>query len=371
MRSIEQNIHDQERALSVVRSQKEDALEKTNKLREELELAVSELQEVEATLAAVKKREEQLNYQLDTVNQDIEWCQVDIKDKQNWITAKSQEKEEVTVAIAQMETELESQKDKLSNSQEHLEMFSKDLDSWLEEIKRIDDEITTGESRSAQLQQEIQALVARIDSLKQKKESFKAVMTDFAQEKQGIAQRIQGARTNMSAMEQEIDEIKQEVHDQQMKEQELTFEEKSLKDRLHQAYKINIDEVPQEPLGQTEAQAPQTEEIPLSGEALIQEIERLRKRCDAFGNVNLVAIEEYEELKKRFEFLTRQQSDLFGGQIAIDGNDHQDQPFHAPDVHGYFYESGRGVPDPFQDAFRRRRGGVDPLGPGKRFGIRH
>ena len=110
LRGIEQNIHDQERALSVVRSQKEDALEKTNKLREELELAVSELQEVEATLAAVKKREEQLNYQLDTVNQDIEWCQADIKDKQNWITAKSQEKEEVTVAIAQMETEFESQK---------------------------------------------------------------------------------------------------------------------------------------------------------------------------------------------------------------------------------------------------------------------
>ena len=48
----------------------------------------------------------------------------------------------------------------------------------------------------------------------------------------------------------------------------------------------------------------------MSGEALIQEIERLRKRCDAFGSVNLVAIEEYEELKKRFEFLTRQQSDL-------------------------------------------------------------
>lgn len=310
LRSIEQNIHDQERALSVVRSQKEDVLEKTNKLREELELAVSELQEVEATLAAVKKREEQLSYQLDTVNQDIEWCQADIKDKQNWITTKSQEKEEVTVAIAQMETEFESQKDKLSNSREHLGMFSKDLDSWLEEIKRIDDEIATGESRGAQLQQEIQTLVAKIDSLKQKKESFKAVMTDFAQEKQGIAQRIQDARTNMSAMEQEIDGIKQEVHDQQMKEQELTFEEKGLKDRLHQAYKINIDEVPQEPLGQTEAQAPQTEEIPLSGEALVQEIERLRKRCDAFGNVNLVAIEEYEELKKRFEFLTRQQSDL-------------------------------------------------------------
>ena len=72
------------------------------------------------------------------------------------------------------------------------------LVDWPEEIKRIDDEITTGESRGAQFRQDIQALVEKIDSLKQKKESFKAVMTDFAREKQGIAQRIQDARANMS-----------------------------------------------------------------------------------------------------------------------------------------------------------------------------
>lgn len=310
-RGIQQNIHDHERALSVVKAQKEDVLEKTNKLREELDLAVSELQEVETILAAVKKREEQLNYQLDTVNQDIEWCQADIKDKRNWTSTKSQEKEEVTVAIVQMEAELESQKDKLNNSREHLEMFSKDLDSWLEEIKRIDDEIAAGESRCAQLRQEIQSLVEKIDSIKQKKESFKEAMTDYARQKEMIAQRIQGARTNMSAMEQEIDRIKQEIHDQQMKEQELAFEEKGLKDRLHQAYKVNIDETPQAPsLVPSGEEAPQAQEILLSGEALVQEIERLRKRCDAFGIVNLVAIEEYEELKKRFEFLTKQQSDL-------------------------------------------------------------
>ncbi len=310
LRGIQQHIHDQERALSVVRSQKEDILEKTNKLREELELAASERQEVETALVVVKKREEQLNYQLDTVTQDIEWCQADIKDKQSWIAAKSQEKEEVTVAIAQMETEIESQKDKLNNSREHLEMFSKDLDSWLEEINRVDDEVVAGESRCAQFRQESQVLIDAIDALRGKKESFKEVMAGYAQEKQMVAQRIQDARTNMSVMEQEIDGIKQEIHDQLMKEQELTFEEKGLKDRLQQAYKVNIDEAPQEPAEQVGAETPQAPEITLFGEELVREIERLRKRCDAFGSVNLVAIEEYEELKKRFEFLTKQQSDL-------------------------------------------------------------
>ena len=48
----------------------------------------------------------------------------------------------------------------------------------------------------------------------------------------------------------------------------------------------------------------------MSIDELTVELERLRKRCESFGNVNLVAIEEYEELKERFEFLTKQQSDL-------------------------------------------------------------
>ena len=52
-------------------------------------------------------------------------------------------------------------------------------------------------------------------------------------------------------------------------------------------------------------------------EELNVEIETLRKRCDGYGAVNLVAIEEYEELKTRFEFLTKQQSDLLTARESL------------------------------------------------------
>jgi chromosome segregation protein len=48
----------------------------------------------------------------------------------------------------------------------------------------------------------------------------------------------------------------------------------------------------------------------VSEEYLLAEIDTARKRCDSYGRVNLVAIDEYDELRERFEFLTKQQADL-------------------------------------------------------------
>jgi chromosome segregation protein len=48
----------------------------------------------------------------------------------------------------------------------------------------------------------------------------------------------------------------------------------------------------------------------LDQEALFGEIGALKEKLDSYGTVNLVAIEEYDELKKRYDFLTQQQNDL-------------------------------------------------------------
>ncbi|MCK5581937.1 MAG: chromosome segregation protein SMC, partial [Candidatus Omnitrophica bacterium] len=61
---------------------------------------------------------------------------------------------------------------------------------------------------------------------------------------------------------------------------------------------------------------PEVEEV-IDRQELEIAIERLRKRCDSFGSVNLVAIEEFEELRERFEFLTKQQSDLITAKESL------------------------------------------------------
>ena len=128
-----------------------------------------------------------------------------------------------------------------------------------------------------------------------------------------------------------------------MRQQELQFGIRALKERLLQAYKIDWDAMVNESAAPV-ADETISESLRVEGEAILNseasieqnniieepapapevnydelalEIEKLRKKCDSYGAVNLVAIEEFEELKQRYEFLTKQQSDLLTAREAL------------------------------------------------------
>lgn len=297
-------IHQREKSYSIFESQKNDILNENKKLSDELEMLTVELSDVRVSLVSFKKKEDELNYTLDTINQDVGWCQNDIKEKQAWIAGKLQEKEEITVCIAQLETEIASQKDKLIFHQDSYKEFSEGLDGWLEEIKKIDDEAASQAIKIQQYEAENRALEINIEEIKNNKDSLKTVLSEYEAQKNEVGQRINSGRAHMNSMQDEIEKIKQGMHVQQMKEQEFSFNEKGIVDRLLQIYKISLEEI----LAQDQA-AQENQEV-VNYDELMADLEKLRKRCDAYGSVNLVAIEEFEELKQRFEFLTKQQSDL-------------------------------------------------------------
>jgi chromosome segregation protein len=71
-----------------------------------------------------------------------------------------------------------------------------------------------------------------------------------------------------------------------------------------QAYKIDLDST-ENP----------TEEIDIAVVSL--EVEELKRKLDSYGTVNMVAIEEYDELKQRYDFLIQQQTDLVNAKESL------------------------------------------------------
>ncbi len=341
-------IQTKEKAYSILEAQKKDIIEEAQKLKGEIDLVDSELDEVNETLASFKKQEEELNYEIDTVNQELSWCQNDIRKQQDGIAENAATRESIAITTAQLETEIQAKNDKYANLEDNQKIFTETLDGWLEEINKIDEEVSSFQAKRQQFKDEIDEWIDAIDELKRNKESIESVLSEYQTQKEDVSIRIGGVRTNIDAIEEEIIKIKKELHDSQMKEQELEFSERGIKDRLLQAYKLDLDNLPvkeeassdesqgDEPQQEETAQGQdedeqlksalaglkaqdkkQTkrveEEIVVTAENIDEikfQLEKLRKKCDSFGSVNLVAIEEYEELKERFEFLTKQQSDL-------------------------------------------------------------
>lgn len=304
LQEFEDEIYAKEKTRSILEAQKGDISEGSKKLIEELSTVDFEMAEVNVTLEASKKKEEEYNFEMESIHQEIQWCQRDIKDKQGHINAKAQEHEEITVVIAQVEAEIHSEQDKIHDQQENLKMFSEALDSWLEEMKKIDDELSQHDVKIRKYEAEIDELIAKIEEFRVQKESIEELARDCRNQKDEMTQKINSIRSNLTGIEDEAESIKHGLHEKEMTEQELGFSEKGIKDRLVQSYRINYDEILLQINVETDDQ------VIINYEEIEDELNRLRKRCESYGNVNLDAMEEYEELKGRFEFLTQQQADL-------------------------------------------------------------
>lgn len=304
--ALDQTILEKEKACSILESQKSDVSEEKKKLLTEFEVIESELIEVSESLNVVKKNEDELDFRLDTINQDLGWCQNDVKEKQSWIVSQSQKREELSVGIAQIETEMEADLQRLRSQKESQITITQDLDSWLEDIKRIDDERVEQSEKIKEYVLESDLLKDQISEDEKQKENFKALILEDEEKREKAREEINAFRSRINQLEESLNKNNKDEHQFQLNEQKLVFSEKEIKERLMQAYKIDYEGI--DSLINHEEEEPFAVEFNL--DEADQEILRLRKRCDSFGNVNLVAIEECEELKERFEFLTSQQSDL-------------------------------------------------------------
>jgi len=346
---VAEEIQNQEKSLSILKAQKDDISEECKKLLSELELVGSEIEEVKETLSETKKSEEEKAFYLDTLNQDNGCCQNLIKERQNYITLKLQEKEETTVFIAQLETELESDRDKQISLEENMKIFERSLDRELEEMKENDDEVEDLDGRRNQHTNEIEQLKSTIEELSNKKQSLKEILSDYESQKEEISQRMESFQSKLKGLEEELNRVKEKIHNQKLKDQEIHFNEKGINDRLLQTYKIDLGQI------EFDESYEEISKFNVGSQEFDHEMLRLKKRCDSFGSVNLVAIEEFDELKERFEFLTKQQSDLLSSKESL----HQTIIKINRKTRQMFMETFTKVSEEFRIYFRMLFGGGD------------
>jgi chromosome segregation protein len=95
---------------------------------------------------------------------------------------------------------------------------------------------------------------------------------------------------------EQVEHLLSEIKD---KMNELKLQLAGMKERLHVEFRINLDDIIDEP---------RVNEIP--ADELQEKSDRMKKRLENLGEINPTAIEAFQEMKKRYEFIVEQKTDL-------------------------------------------------------------
>ena len=275
------------------------------KLKEEFDLISIELKESGQELEKLNRKEKTLKENLNKIKESAGNNQKIIDQGREAAASKNIQREEIAVSSAKLKAEIQAGQEKVLKAGETCRIFEEEYLKDKSSYEAILDQEINLTARLEELEKTSVELTLNIEADKKQKaaleDEVKLSASGLEEEKHQLKSLEAGIRNNKES----LDSLKAEIHQLQMRSQELTFLRNSLFERISQVYKINPDEL-------KNYYHPET-----NREELSQEIELLKQKINSYGQVNLVAIEEFEELKQRFDFLSNQRSDLIKAKESL------------------------------------------------------
>ncbi|RJO64454.1 MAG: hypothetical protein C4540_04005 [Candidatus Omnitrophota bacterium] len=272
-----------------------------DKLNEELQVIGIELSDVSSQLSELNATMVEKKGCLQTLEEENKRKETLIHDEQKNIETSAGLKEEIIVRITQIKTELDALARRVASEENTLKSLEDDYQQDKDALNALEGQLKEGERKKGALADEIKGLEARIIETRKSIECKNATLKTTGEEFALMSRQLKEISHDIEGHRQEIEALKDSVHSLQMQDKELDFKYSGIKERLLQAYKVDLDAGAQE--------MPVLAE-PIEEEVVSGQIQALREKLDSYGTVNLVAIEEYDELKKRYDFLIQQQGDL-------------------------------------------------------------
>ncbi len=278
--------------------------EQFEKIKEEEDVIVMELTDVAREISTLEQNLDNAQNQLLDLNHQERQRQDTIAQEEDAVSLNSKLREEVLVFITQTKTEIEALNRRFSSDAATLKILDQTYAQDKASLENIQRQISESKERQEMLRVEITQCQetnrqAQIQ-IEQKKTSLDEIEFKYNEVSSGT----EGVVKKIEADRKQLDQIKNRLHDLEMLDKDLDYRYTTIKERISSAYKVDLDLL--------------TEPLKESGhETLSAEISELKRKLDAYGTVNLVAIEEYDELKKRYDFLIQQQTDLVDAKESL------------------------------------------------------
>ena len=209
---------------------------------------------------------------------------------------------ERTVASAEETRKHISQAEYEAKRQQY-EKFAVEYEAARETVERLEEEKKSLEKNIERMEHEMKYLSERNIRMKEELEDLKKKNADAVTTIKELEEKQKEGRKELEDIRKKVSTLNSDVYEAQKRTEvaksDISHAEEMLKGlshRLGEEFNLTIDEA--------WAKYPEAQRFP------DEEIGKMKARVEAIGSVNLLAPEDYERVKKRYDFLKGQSDDL-------------------------------------------------------------
>ena len=312
VKSLKEKVKIQEEKLQQVQTKGEELREQEQQLKdllkdieweeknvnERLSLYDQEKKTLDEERSRLTARKQELELMLEEYEQNIQQLDLEINRLSEKKTSDQTEKESIMQEIQELKISLAKKVEQVNHAENQLKQINKEIEEnenrlsmYENDLQLLQQEIVENVSGESVLEEE-----AKIKAMK-KNETMEAI-SQHREERLTLQQQREDIENELKELKRLHKGVSDSLKDEEVKLNRMDVELENKLDHLREEYMISFEAA--------------KEQFPLTvpHEEARKKVKLIKKTIDELGTVNLGAIEEYERVSERYEFLLEQKNDL-------------------------------------------------------------
>jgi chromosome segregation protein len=258
-----------------------------------------QLQQIIDNTADAKSDLETVNDEIDKILSDIKLKEADFASIEQDYNLVSRQFNDLNISVTRQQSKIENMKQELSFRDQQLTDLEQQKVNFAQQLQEVAAQISEANGKLHFGDNELYDLL-------QKKEKDEKTLNENDKAYYELRNAITEHENKISRQRREKEQAESLLNSVREKLGDMKLAVAGMKERLFVEFRIELDEILEEEL--------KTE---LREDELKEEVDRLKKRLDNMGEVNPTAIEAYNEMKVRYDFIIDQKQDLIDAQNTL------------------------------------------------------
>lgn len=251
----------------------------------QLSKMTDEQEDLQERVQEMKMRKMELETRVEELDNELRASKDGVEDQQREVT-------ELRVELASKKQELDGLRSQMEMIRKSLTDVNSQLSEMSEESQKSTESLSSNQVLIEQAQVELERMIHETQVLE-------STLAEAKNDYEEIAASSRELEEYVSKNLHSLHDYKTQMSDAQLKLEQLKMKEQYLIDHVNEKYMLNLQET-----------AVSYKDVEGDEKAFKKDVEDLKGKLKRIGEVNLSAIEEYDELVGRYEFLSQQYKDL-------------------------------------------------------------